>query len=180
MQLADALSRCLARASQEIKLDMQVDYIAFTKIWIKKLKDSTQRDPILATVYQLTQQGWPHQRRHVPHLARRYWDFRDKLSKDDGMLLKGPRLIIPAELQEEYLSHLHKGHLSASKVQENAKQHMYWTGINADIEHYTKQCQECIKRSQVAKEPLQPHDIPEGPWRKLGIDYFTFDGNSYV
>ena len=57
---------------------------------------------------------------------------------------------------------------------------MYWTGIDADIEDYTKQCQECIKRSQVPKEPLQPHDIPEGPWRKLGIDYFTFNGNSYV
>ena len=96
------------------------------------------------------------------------------------MLLKGPRLIIPGELQEEYLSHLHEGHLSASKVQENAKQHMYWTGIDADIEDYTKRCQECIKRSQVAKEPLQPHDIPEGPWRKLGMDYFAFDGNSYV
>ena len=96
------------------------------------------------------------------------------------MLLKEPRLIIPGELQEEYLSHLHEGHLSAIKVQENAKQHMYWTGINVDIEDYTKQCQECIKRSQVLKEPLQPHDIPEGPWRKLGIDYFAFDGNSYV
>ena len=180
MQLADALSHCPARASQEIKLDMRVDYIAFTKPWIEKLKDSTQRDPILATVYQLTQQGWPHQRRHVPCLARRYWDFRDKLSTDDGMLLKGPRLIIPGELQEEYLSHLHEGHLSASKVQENAKQHMYWTGIDVDIEDYTKWCQECIKRSQVAKEPLQPHDIPEGPWRKFGIDYFTFDGNAYV
>ena len=180
MQLADALSHCPARASQEIKLDMQVDYIAFTKPWIEKLKDSTQRDPILVTVYQLTQQGWPHQRRHVPRLARRYWDFRDELSTDDGMLLKGPRLVIPGELQEGYLSRLHKGHLSASKVQENAKQHMYWTGIDADIEDYTKRCQECIKRSQVAKEPLQPHDIPEGPWRKLDIDYFTFDGNSYV
>ena len=100
MQLADALSRCLARASQEIKMDMRVDYIAFTKPWIEKLKDSMQRDPILATVYQLTQQGWPHQRRHVPRLVRRYWDFRDKLSTDDGMLLKGPRLIIPGELQE--------------------------------------------------------------------------------
>ena len=94
--------------------------------------------------------------------------------------MKGPRLIIPGELQEEYLSHLHEGHLSANKVQENAKQHMYWTGIDADIEDYTKRCQECIKRSQVPKEPLQPHDIPEGPWRKLGIDYFAFDGNSYV
>ena len=150
------------------------------KPWIEKLKDSMQRDPILVMVYQLTQQGWPHQRRHVPHLVRRYWDFRDKLSTDDGMLMKGPRLIIPGELQEEYLSRLHEGHLSASKVQENAKQHMYWTGIDADIEDYTKQCQECIKRSQVPKEPLQPHDIPEGPWRKLGIDYFAFDGNSYV
>ena len=180
MQLVNALSCCPARASQEIKLDMRVDYIAFMKPWIEKLKDSTQRDPILATVYQLTQQGWPHQRRHVPRLARRYWDFRDKLSTDDGMLLKGPRLIIPGELQEEYLSHLHEGHLSASKIQENAKQHMYWTGIDADIEDYTKRCQECIKRSQVAKEPLQPHDIPEGPWRKLGMDYFAFDGNSYV
>ena len=80
MQLADALSHCPARASQEIKLDMRVDYIAFTKPWIEKLKDSTQRDPILATVYQVTQQGWPHQRRHVPRLVRRYWDFRDELS----------------------------------------------------------------------------------------------------
>ena len=124
MQLADVLSRCPARASQEIKLDMRVDYIAFTKPWIEKLKDSTQRDPILVTVYQLTQQGWPHQRRHIPHLVRRCWDFRDKLSTDDGMLLKGLRLIIPGELKEEYLSRLHKGHLSASKVQENAKQHI--------------------------------------------------------
>ena len=84
-------------------------------------------------MYQLTQQGWLHQRRHVPRLAQRYWDFRDELSTDDGMLLKGLRLIIPGELQEEYLSHLHEGHLSANKVQENAKQHMYWTGIDADI-----------------------------------------------
>ena len=108
MQLADALSRCLSRTSQEIKLDMRVDYIAFTKPWIEKLKDSTQRDPILATVYQLTQQGWPHQRRHIPRLARRYWDFRDELSTDDGMLLKGLRLIILGELQEEYLSRFQK------------------------------------------------------------------------
>ena len=92
----------------------------------RKLKDSTQRDPILAMVYQLTQQGWPHQRRHVPRLVWRYWDFRDELSTDDGLLLKGPRLIIPGKLQEEYLSHLHKGHLSSTKVQENARQHMYW------------------------------------------------------
>ena len=89
MQLADALSHCPAKASQEIKLDMRVDYIAFMKPWIEKLKDSTQRDPILGMVYQLMQQGWLHQQRHVQCLAQRYWDFRDELSTDDGLLLKG-------------------------------------------------------------------------------------------
>ena len=90
----------------------------------------------------------------MPHLAWRYWYFRDELSTDDGLLLKGLRLVIPGELQEEYLSCLHEGHLSANKIQENAKEHMYWTRINVDIEDYTKRCQECIKWSQVAKEPL--------------------------
>ena len=38
MQLADALSRCPVRASQEIKLDMRVDYITFTKPGLRNSK----------------------------------------------------------------------------------------------------------------------------------------------
>ena len=80
MLLADALSRCPARGSEEIKLDMCIDYVAFNKAWIAKVKEATREDPITGTVYQLTQQGWPHQRRHTPRMARAYWDFRDELS----------------------------------------------------------------------------------------------------
>ena len=103
MLLADALSRCPSRASGEIKLDMRVDYIAFSKTWIAKLKDTTREDPILGTVYQFTQQEWPHQRRHTPRMARAYWDFRDQLSTDKGLLLMGPRIVIPSYLLEDYL-----------------------------------------------------------------------------
>ena len=139
MLLADALSRCPSRASGEIKLDMRVDYVAFSKTWIAKLKDTTREDPILGTVYQLTQQGWPHQRRHTPRMARAYWDFRDQLSTDEGLLLMGPRIVIPSCLREEYLQRLHQGHLSATKVQQNARQHLYWPGLDADIADYTKE-----------------------------------------
>ena len=90
MHLADALSRCPARANQEIKLELQVDYIAFTMAWIGKLRDTTHKDPVLGTVYQLTKHGWPHLRRREPNLARYFWDFRDELSMDEGLLLKGP------------------------------------------------------------------------------------------
>ena len=98
----------------EVKLDMRVDYIAFNKTWIAKLKEIIREDPVLGIVYQLTQQGWPNQRRHTPWMARTYWDFRDQLSTDEGqlstdegLLLMGPRIVIPSCLHEGYLERLH-------------------------------------------------------------------------
>ena len=63
MLLVDALSRCPARYSQEIRLDLRVYYIAFSMAWIEKLREATCQDPVLATVYQLAQHGWPNERR---------------------------------------------------------------------------------------------------------------------
>ena len=180
MLLADALSRCPTRYSQEIKLDLCMDYIAFTSAWIEKLRETTYEDPVLSTVYQLVQHGWPKERRRVPAIAKYYWDFRDELSTDEGLLLKGPSLVIPAVLRESYLHRLHKGHLSVGKVKSNAKQHIFWSGMEADITDYMRQCQVCIKRSRPAREPLQPHEIPDGPQQKLGMDFFDLQGKCYI
>ena len=92
---------------------MHVVYVAFNKNWIAKLKEATLEDPITSTVYQLTQK---HQ--STPWMARVYWD---ELSTDDGLLLKGPCIVIASGLQEEYLEHFHYGHLSARKVHENPR-----------------------------------------------------------
>ena len=72
MLLADALSGCPARYSQEIKLDLCVDYIAFKLAWIETLRETTCEDPVLSAVYQLVQHGWPKERRRVPNVANYY------------------------------------------------------------------------------------------------------------
>ena len=41
---------------------------------------------------------------------------------------------------------------------------------DADIHDYTKRSHE---RSQPAKDPLQPLDISEDPWKNIGMDYFN-------
>ena len=179
MLLPDALSICPARYSQKIKLDLCMDYIAFTLAWIETLRETTCEDSVLSTVYQLVQHGWPKERR-VPNIAKYFWDFRDELSTDDGLLLKGPSLVIPAVLRESYLQRLHKGHLSASKVVTNTKQHMFWPGMEVDIRDYTRRWQVYIKRSRPAREPLQPHEIPDGPWQKIGMDFFDLQGKCYI
>ena len=113
-------------------------------------------------------------------MARAYWDLRDQLSTDEGLLLMGPRIVIPSCLREEYLQRLHQGHLSATKVQQNACQHLYWPGLDADIADYTRRCQECICRSQPPKEPLQAHEVPQEPWEKIAMDYFYMNGRLYI
>ena len=37
-----------------------------------------------------------------------------------------------------------------------------------------------MKRSRPARELLQPHEIPDGPWMKLGMDFFDFKGKCYI
>ena len=57
---------------------------------------------------------------------------------------------------------------------------MFWPGIEADIKDYTRRCQVCIKRSRPAREPLQPREIPDRPWQKLGMDFFDLKGKCYI
>ena len=45
IQLVDALSRCPARASPEIKLNMRVDYVAFSRSWIETIKEQMLEEP---------------------------------------------------------------------------------------------------------------------------------------
>ena len=113
-------------------------------------------------------------------MTRAYWDFRDQLSTDEGLLLMGPRIVILSCFHEEYLERLHQGHLSATKVQQIAHQHLYWPGLDADIVDYTRRCQECICRSQPPKEPLQAHDVPQEPWERIAMDYFYINGRLYI
>ena len=88
-------------------------------------------------------------------MARAYWDFRDQLSTDEGLLLMGPRIVILSCLHEEYLGRLHQGHLSAMKVQQNAYQHLYWLGLDADIVDYTRRRRNAFAGLSLPKSPCK-------------------------
>ena len=107
-------------------------------------------------------------------------DFRDQLSTDKGLLLMGSRIVILSCLHEEYLERLHQGHLSATKAQQNAYQHLYRPGLDADIIDYTRKCQECIHQFLPPSEVLQAHNVPQQPWECIVMYYFHVNGRLYI
>ena len=112
MLLADTLSHLPLRANNsENQLNLCVDAISietFSRSWLTKTAEETQRDPILSTVHRLTLNSWPEKWRHVLRIACTYWDFRDELSIDGDLVMKGERVVIPNSCRESIMANLHK------------------------------------------------------------------------
>ena len=60
--------------------------------------------------------GWPERRDECPPNLKSFWNYRDELSILDGLVLKGTRIIIPEQCQEEVLEKLHEGHFGVDKL----------------------------------------------------------------
>ena len=47
--------------------------------------------------------------------------------------------------------------------------------------NYVLHCEVCLTHRDLnANEPLMPHEVPQGPYQKLGSDIFSFEGKYYL
>ncbi|KAK2156498.1 hypothetical protein NP493_1967g00005 [Ridgeia piscesae] len=144
----------------------------------EKIATHTKDDEELKDVLNAVHFGWESD--HAQSL-KPYYHFRGDITEIDGVLVKGPKVIIPKTLQGDMLKKIHEGHLGIEKCQARARQVMYWPNINNDIENHIGRCGTCQKhRYKQAKEPMEQHEIPEKPWRKIGADLFTLFGKNFL
>ena len=103
---------------------------------------------------------------------------------EDGLILKGTRIIIPDKKREEILKLIHEGHLGLKKCKMRAKETVYWLGINEQLEHLILNCQLCLKYSR-SKDKHMPHtalghEVPPVPMSKVATDIFHYESHSYL
>lgn len=61
------------------------------------------------------------------------------------------------------------------KTKQKAREIVYWPGLMTEIENSIAKCSVCEKyRNLNCKEPLLPHDIPNIPFNKVGLDVLYF------
>ena len=187
-QLADCLSH-LGNQKDTIKLPkLQVNQITkqlhVRSNRLQQLRVATQADDELAILKHTIMQGWPKNIKQVPPELQPYWTFREELTIEDGLILKGTRIIIPNKQWQAILKQLHEGHLGLNKCKLRAKETVYWPGLNNELENLVLNCALCLKYS-TAKCQLEPsltlgQKIPLYPWTKLATDIFHFEGASYL
>ena len=99
---------------------------------------------------------------------------------ENGLLLKGCRLVIPKLLQTDILQKLHAGHQGIAKCRERAKQSVWWPGLCTQLQKVVEGCHTCAKERINPKEPLLPTVFPDRPWAKVGADLFQWNENQYL
>ena len=170
---ADALSRLplpVAPAKTETppELVLLMEHLKDSPVTADHIRVWTRRDPSLSSVVQFLCQGWPTQSSPELHPS---WSKKSEFSLHQGCILWGSRERA-VQGREAVLQELHEGHPGMTKIKELACMHVWWPGMERDIETTVRTCAECqTVRAAPPVAPLHPWKWPTRPWARLHLDY---------
>ena len=187
--VADALSRVPSTDAVDSDNLLQLETAAYVNSVIQNLPASThqlerikqhqQEDEVCQQVANYCQSGWPS-KQVMSGAVRLYHPVATELSVENGLLMRGSRIVIPAALRLEMLDKLHTGHQGITKCRERARQSVWWLGLSKQLEGLVKCCSECCKAQTQRSEPLIPSSLPELPWQKVATDLLEWRKHTYL
>ena len=138
-----------------------------------KVKQQTDRDPVLCKVKRYTQHGWPDQLNSQEAAELKpFFHRKTELSLDDGIVLWGNRVVIPSCFHANVLEVLHSTHIGISRMKSLARQFVWWPKLDADIDKMVKSCNTCtVFGADPLPTVLHPWEWPRQPWSRIHVDY---------
>ncbi len=171
---ADSMSRLPQQtASKDRHVDLadvyQVEQMDLLPVTVDDIKQHTANDSTLHKVYNYVLNGFP--RASSNDDVKPYLVCAPELSLQEGCIMRGHRVIIPKALRERVLEELHEGHLGIVKMKELARSHIWWPGLDKDIESLAKSCEPCNSARNSPPFQYHPWAYPQAPWERVHIDY---------
>ena len=101
-------------------------------------------------------QGWPNSIKQQHQVLQPYWTFREQLTVEYGLILKGTRIVIPTKKHEAVLKLILEGHLGLNKGKLCAKDTVFWPGLNYQLEKLVLNYELCLNysHSKWKQEPI--------------------------
>jgi hypothetical protein len=181
MYLADTLSRAFLKSTKTNEGNPEDEYEVMTALPLtqkrnEELRESTANDPIMQQLNHTIMNGWSSHYRNVPPSIKEYFAHRDDLTVENGVILKGQKILVPKSLRSEYISQAHKGHIGVEATKRRARDIMFWPEMSKEIEQIVSNCSVCnsMKKHQ-QKEPIKQHPIPEVPRSIVAMDIFEWN-----
>ena len=170
---ADALSRLLLESvgvntDKTIKSTLMLSGTTFS-VMAADIVKATQDDSVLAKVHESVLVGKPLP--DGPEFTP-YANIKEQLNSEEGVLLMGNRVIIPATLTDKILQTLHEEHMGITKMKALARCYVWWPNMNRDTESMVTACMLCQQhRNNPPEHTSHPWDYSKGPWQRIHTDF---------
>ena len=138
--IADALLRVTPLDFEDHDVDKEVlavnvlTYTAIEEREKTELLNETDKDAELQALKMVISKGWPKKRRSLAPDLQPYWNYRDKLTIEDGILMKGQKIIIPTSLKQQYIDKIHTGHTGIGSCLKKAWEFIFWVNYSRKVQ----------------------------------------------
>ena len=103
------------------------------------------------------------------------------LISNDDFLLKGTRLVIPANLRKHVLADLYASHRGIISTKASARLLVYLPGNDNDISSTCESCSKCeFDRPSNVKEPMQHLPVATQAFHIIPGDQFDLNGEKFL
>ena len=179
--ISDALSRVTPLEFQDSNAEkdiLAVNFLEYSSIEERERDEvlqETSKDKELQSLKHYISTGWPTKRSQVPVFLYPYWNFRDELMMEGGILMKNSKVLIPETLKQKYLRQIHQGHQGIKACRSRAREFVFWVNINSDLKELVEKCDLC-QSQQNSTAIIQKYvsEVPPHPWHTIGSDLFYF------
>ena len=107
------------------------------------LRKSTAQDNQLPRLSHYINTGFPCEKKNLPTDLQEFWNHREALSIESGLITCGNRIIVPKEMRAEMLQYIHEGHQGKERCLLQARNTVFWPKITYDIQELIERCIIC-------------------------------------
>ena len=179
--ISDALSRVTPLEFQDSNADkdiLAVNFLHYSSIEEREKDEvlqETLKDKELQSLKHYISTGWPSKRSQIPMFLHPYWNFRDELTIESGILMKNSKVLIPETLKQKYLRQIHQGHQGIEACRSRAREFVFWVKLNDDLKELVEKCDLCqSQQNSISIVQKYISEVPPHPWHTVGSDLFYF------
>ncbi|KAL1251129.1 hypothetical protein QQF64_018925 [Cirrhinus molitorella] len=175
---ADCLSRLPLHGPADASTDVEPELVALISSTLSSLpvSDFDSACSSCSEMVALREQidrGWPPSIRAVTQNLMPYYRLRDEFSVQGLYIFRGSRLVVPVSLRHTLVTLAHEGHQGIVRTKQRLRDLYWWPHMDSQVQDCISACIPCQSNDKTAithPAPLQPVPLPDGPWKKLGLD----------
>ena len=116
--------------------------------------------------------GFPCDKKNLTTDLQEFWNHREALSIETGLITCGNRIIVPKEMRAKILQYIHEGHQGKERCLLRARNTVFWLKITYDVQELIERCIICQEHGKSQSIIGTTQELPPFPWHTLATDIF--------